>query len=193
MQTGKPLPLRHVVAETWTDAKWINKMASVKIDDDSGWSDQDEHVNLVPEYDEIDRILELHSLADPPSSRRMDSLGGFPALRYRSCLASLRSKLLVSEVCIEPQIWRSELALMFCFPIAMPLGCDTCPTQARYLQQSPLAHSPGARIHRYFEIDNRASRAPIGLYQIPPYHPRARSTCLRRCCSQGVKRSRRSR
>lgn len=66
VQTGKPLTLKDVIAQTWTDAKWIDKMTSAKIYDDSGWSDQDEHVNLVPEheYDENHEILELDSLAD---------------------------------------------------------------------------------------------------------------------------------
>lgn len=66
MQTGKPLTLKDVIAQTWTDAKWIDKMTSAKIYDDSGWTKQDEHVNLVPEheYDENDEILELDSLAD---------------------------------------------------------------------------------------------------------------------------------
>jgi hypothetical protein len=66
VQTGKPLTLRDVTAETWTDAKWIDKMTSAKIYDDSGWSHQDEHWNLIPEhqYDGNDEILELASLAD---------------------------------------------------------------------------------------------------------------------------------
>lgn len=66
VQTGKPLTLRDVIAQTWTDAKWIDEKTSAKIYDDSGWSNQDEHVNLVPEheYDGNDEILELDSLAD---------------------------------------------------------------------------------------------------------------------------------
>jgi len=66
VQTGKSLTLRDVIAETWTDARWIDKMLSAKIYDDYGWSHQDEHVNLDPEhqYDENDEILELASLAD---------------------------------------------------------------------------------------------------------------------------------
>ena len=131
-----------------------------KIYDDPGWLNQDDHVKLVPEheYDENDEILKLDSLASSPSSRCMNSLGGFPALQYCSCLTSLRSKLLVSEVCIKPQIWRSELALMFCSPIAMPLGCDTSPTQARYLQPLPPAHSPGARIQPFRDRQPRIAR-----------------------------------
>ena len=65
MQIGKPLTLGDVIAQTWTDDKWINKMTSTKIHDDSGWSNQDERVNMVPEheYDENDEILELDLLA----------------------------------------------------------------------------------------------------------------------------------
>jgi hypothetical protein len=53
-----------------------------RIYDDSRWSDQDEHANLVPEheYHENDEIYELDSLADSPSSRCMNPFGGFPAL-----------------------------------------------------------------------------------------------------------------
>jgi len=66
VQTGKPLTLRDTIAETWTDAKWISKMTSVKIYDYSGWSNQDNHWGLEPEHerDENDEILELASLAD---------------------------------------------------------------------------------------------------------------------------------
>jgi hypothetical protein len=36
VQTGKPMTLRDVIAETWTDAKWIDQTKSVKIYDDCG-------------------------------------------------------------------------------------------------------------------------------------------------------------
>jgi hypothetical protein len=66
VQTGKPLTLRDVIAETWTDAKWIDQMTSAKIYNDYGWSNQDEVCNPEPEpeYDENDEILERASLAD---------------------------------------------------------------------------------------------------------------------------------
>lgn len=47
-------------------------MASVKIDGESGWSDQDEHVNLVPEYDANDQIFELDPLAGIIARLEMD-------------------------------------------------------------------------------------------------------------------------
>ena len=66
VQTGKPMTLRDVTANTWTDAKRIDQMTSAKIYNDYGWSNQDEVCNPEPEpeYDENDEILELPSLAD---------------------------------------------------------------------------------------------------------------------------------
>ena len=69
VQTGKPLTLRDVLAETWTDDRWTNKTKSVKIYDDYDFSYQDEHWNLEPEHqcderDKNDEILALASLAE---------------------------------------------------------------------------------------------------------------------------------
>lgn len=66
VQTGKPMTLRNVFAETWTDAKWADQMTSAKIYDGSGRSNEDDDWNFEPahEYHERDKFPELATLAD---------------------------------------------------------------------------------------------------------------------------------
>jgi len=66
VQTGGPLTLRDVIAETWFNVAWVNRKATVIIYDEEGLPDQDEHFYSDPELDDEDEdeVPEPASLAD---------------------------------------------------------------------------------------------------------------------------------
>jgi hypothetical protein len=70
VQTDKPLTIRDVIAETWSNVPWADRKATMKIYDVDGYPDQDEQCHPHPEPEQRDddedeeEVLGPASLAD---------------------------------------------------------------------------------------------------------------------------------